>query len=209
MLSLGCQCQGRCKGASAAYPYVRLQEMIDKSTKIVIRKAVRGTIYRTALRDFQRNCIGFILGGDAPPWIASFDFSLNVSDERSTDSAAFLKDLALLETYFPYALQTATIHKKTVLAIYCAWDTDEEDHKLKLGAVMELARSLSLPYVLEAPTTAFETLWAFVIYDTRVLSRRIENNVLREPSVEMLDNPRRVQATWRTITKEGRTRRCS
>jgi hypothetical protein len=107
---------------------------------------------------------------------------------------------------FEAAVSTASWFGVEVLGLYAAWECllSERRHQ-QLGALMDLACALSVPYVLEVPIDGYETLWTIRIW----FAKRFPHEAIRyralpsRRSIEPQHNPRRIRRDWKHRVESG------
>ena len=112
---------------------------------------------------------------------------------------------------FEAAISTASWSGMEVLRLYVAWECllSERRHQ-QLGALVDLACTLIVPYVLEIPIDGYETLLAIRIW----FAKRFPHEAIRyralpsRRSIEPQHNLRRIRWDWKyrvesDFSKEG------
>ena len=127
-----------------------------------IRAPVKAAIYTSSM-DPAGYSLGYVLGRREDRTRPEFDIALHLPIEGDLHELGRPGDQSI--RCFEAAISTASWSGMELLGLYAAWECllSERRHQ-QLGALVDLACALSVPYVLEVPIDGYETLWAIRIW---------------------------------------------
>jgi hypothetical protein len=135
-----------------------------------IRAPVKAAIYALSMGPTGYS-LGYVLGRREEWTRPEFDIALPLPIEGELHELGRLEDQFIC--CFEAAMSTASWSGMEVLRFYVAWGCllSERRHQ-QLGALLDLACALSVPYVLEVPIDGYETLWVIRIWFAKRFPRR-------------------------------------
>jgi hypothetical protein len=168
-----------------------------------IRAPVKAAIYASSMGS-PGYSLGYVLGRREDQTKPEFDIVLPLPIEGELHELGRLEDQFI--RCFEAAVSTASWFGVEVLGLYAAWECllSERRHQ-QLGALMDLACALSVPYVLEVPIDGYETLWTIRIW----FAKRFPHEAIRyralpsRRSIEPQHNPRRIRRDWKHRVESG------
>jgi hypothetical protein len=95
-------------------------------------------------------------------------------------------------------------YRREIVGIAAVWDclTLPKRHE-SFGAVADFAKRESIPFIIEAPVTAGETVWRLSIYFTgRFPHDALSYKMIYQRIKTLGDNPRRVKSEWNKILEK-------
>lgn len=173
--------------------------------QVHIYRHVRGTAYKAALGHYHKPCMGLIVGTDAEWTRPTFTFALLGSVLQATDASDYQAGLQCLEKLLPAAHALASSIDQKILGVWVAWDMDwYSSPHARMGAVVDWARMMKIPYVMEVRTDGGESIWGLAVYfANRFPHAPFPYTMVKRRSHAANDNPRRIQARWRKQCREA------
>jgi hypothetical protein len=170
---------------------------------ILLRPAVRVSIYRAALGTYNRPCLGFLFGSERESAQPCFDFAVVGVVLAAWDGANYESGLEGLKLLIQRAHLFSQKIGKDLLGLWVAWDYAAVDNsKARLTELLDLARSESIPWVLEAPMEGGDAIFALPIYDVQKTSPQPVHYATTKRSVlGKMDNSRRITSMWKSVKK--------
>jgi hypothetical protein len=174
-----------------------------------IRAPVKAAIYASSMGPTGYS-LGYMLGRREEWTRPEFDIALPLPIEGELHELGRLEDQFIC--CFEAAISTASWSGMEVLGLYAAWECflSERRHQ-QLGALVDLACALSVPYVLEVPIDGCETLGAIRIW----FAKRFPHEAIRHRalpsrrSIEPQHNPRRIRRDWKHRVAAALVKRAS
>lgn len=170
-------------------------------TKVQIRNTMTGAIYKAALSQYHRACLGFILGSRDAWTQPVFDFAVTAVVLPSYDGADYKDGYRQLMMLVPVANVLATEINLKVIGLWAAWDLFLMPNRhQRFGEFIDIARVLQIAYVVEINTDGGESFWApSIFFAGRFPHNSLSYKMFHHRPLSPSDNPRRIQARWRQL----------
>jgi len=170
--------------------------------ELKILQSAKSKIYKSALQFHTSLCLGFILGSQPPAGGTVLEFPLVAFQNSGLMDLPITAEIAELHKYLVPATLTAKDIGRSLLGIFGGWDHHYQRSvtQMRLGALVDYAIQIDVPYILVVPTDGGESIWGIrAYYSHRFPCSRQKYKTIRKRSTLKSDNLRRVQAVWRKI----------
>jgi hypothetical protein len=172
--------------------------------EVQVQKAVTAAFYKRVLGEIYEPCIFFVLGNRTEFISPQFDFALFGDSLNSFESPDIKGGIIRLRNRLESAQRIAIKYRREIVGIAAVWDCliVQQRHE-SFGAVADFAKHVSIPFIIEAPVTAGETIWRLSIYFTgRFPHEALSYKMIYQRAKTPDDNPRRIKSEWNKILGE-------
>lgn len=171
---------------------------LPSQTLIWICPAVKSAIYRASLAQYDRACLGFLIGPKGDRNQPRFEFALIGVLMQTRDGVDYAERFIEMESLVPPARYFTEKIDRELLGVWAAWDDIDTTTNARVDALFNLALSVEVPWVLEARTSGGEAILAPRVFSVQEFPRKPLPYKLTKRSISgPNDNPRRIAAMWK------------
>lgn len=169
--------------------------------EVQVQKAVTAAFYKRVLGEIYEPCIFFVLGNRTEFINTTFDFALFGASLNSFESPDIKGGVICLSDRLESAQKLAIKYRREIVGIAAVWDSLSVRKKHEsFGAIADFAKHVSIPFIIEAPVTAGETIWRLSIYFTgRFPHEALSYKMIYQRAKTPDDNARRIKSEWNKI----------